>query len=206
MNSSAKWLSLVFAAALLSVSSLCAQHGGGPPGGGGGGGGSHGSGGLSGGGRTDSADSPQMSPGSTQHGSIPPGAGGRQGGIPQEGPGGRGHGGIGGGQLGPVGRWWDDKGFARTLNLRPDQRQRMDAVFKANRTELMGRYEELRTQESKLNEATKDTRVNSGSIFAQIDRVAQAREALASVNTRMTDALRKELDADQVQKLQAMNQ
>jgi hypothetical protein len=35
----------------------------------------------------------------------------------------------GGLQLGPPGRWWDDKHFAKTLHLRPEQKKRMDDLF-----------------------------------------------------------------------------
>src|ERR1700743_1913870 len=48
----------------------------------------------------------------------------------------------GGLQLGPPGRWWDDKHFAKDLKLRPDQQRRMDSIFEQNRPALLKRYEE----------------------------------------------------------------
>ena len=204
-----KWLPVILAIILLGTVAAGAQRGGGgqAKGGGPGGGGGQGRGNAGGANRDSRSGSPGDRDGSSGNhgrGSAPPGADGGRGGTPGGGRGdpmrSRGQ----GAQLGPVGRWWDDKGFARTLNLRPDQRQRMDAVFNANRAELVGRYQDLKSQESRLEETTRDARVNTGSVFTQIDRVAQAREALGAVNTRMTDALRKELDAAQIEKLQAM--
>src|ERR1700719_482801 len=39
----------------------------------------------------------------------------------------------GGLQLGPPGRWWDDKEFAQELGLSAAQARRMDEIFQANR-------------------------------------------------------------------------
>jgi hypothetical protein len=47
-------------------------------------------------------------------------------------------------QVGPPGRWWDDKHFARDLKLRPEQQQRMDEIFEQNRGPLLKSYESLR--------------------------------------------------------------
>lgn len=205
----ARLLPLILAICLLAAAAARAQRGGGQgkggaPGGGGGIPGRGNGGGPSGDSRSGVPGGGDQPTGNNGRGSAPPGMDGGHGNTPAGGRGGPMRSGGQGAQLGPVGRWWDDKSFTRTLNLRPDQRQRMDAVFNANRAELQGRYQDLKSQETRLEETTRDTRVNGGSVFMQIDRVAQAREALGAVNTRMTEALRKELDADQLQKLQTM--
>lgn len=133
-------------------------------------------------------------PGAVPHGAASGGAG----------PNGTGRSAVGGAQLGPVGRWWDDRSFARSLNIRAEQKQRMDAVFDSNRSELMGRYQELKVQQARLDEATRETRISGSSVFAQINRVAEAREALGAVNARMTKELLKELDPEQLGRLQAI--
>jgi len=107
-------------------------------------------------------------------------------------------------QLGPVGRWWDDKNYGNALGLRPEQRKRMDAIFNGNRGELTDRVQALRQEEAKLEAATRDTRLAHESIFGQMDRVAQARDALEKVNTRLLESLRKELDADQIARMQTL--
>src|ERR1700674_5834822 len=54
-------------------------------------------------------------------------------------------------QLGPPGRWWDDKHFAKTLHLRPEQKKRMDDLFDENRATLVSRYQTLQQEESKMD-------------------------------------------------------
>jgi Spy/CpxP family protein refolding chaperone len=132
-------------------------------------------------------------------------------GIPAAGsPGGFGRGGFGinrGGAGifgGPVGRWWDNRTYSSALKLRPEQTRRMDAIFNQNRGELLSRYQALRDEESKLEFATRDQRLNQGSIFTQIDRVANSRDALDKTNTRLLGDLRKELDPDQINRMQTL--
>jgi Spy/CpxP family protein refolding chaperone len=128
-------------------------------------------------------------------GGIPPSAGSGRGAVPNGGP---------SLQMGPVGRWWDDKGNARALALRPEQKKRMDAIFNANRGELTERFQALREEESRLEAATRDTQLSQESVFTQMDRVAQARDALEKVNTRLMQNLRQELDAEQAARLQSL--
>ena len=88
--------------------------------------------------------------GSPNGGSIPGGPQGRGGPQGQGGPlppAGQGAGSVRGGvELGPPGRWWDDKSYAKTLKLRPDQQSRMDAIFEQTRPTLVARYDEVQGQ------------------------------------------------------------
>lgn len=109
-------------------------------------------------------------------------------------------------QFGPPGRWWDDRGFAKTLKLRPDQQTHMDSVFEQNRNSLLSRFETVRQAETQLEELAKSPSPDEGALFAQIDRVAQARADLEKANTHMLLQLRKELDADQIKRLEKSTQ
>ena len=80
----------------------------------------------------------------------------------------------GGLQLGPPGRWWDDKHFAKTLHLRPEQKKRMDDLFDENRATLVSRYQALQQEESKMEALSHAQTLEESVLFAQIDRVAQA--------------------------------
>ena len=62
----------------------------------------------------------------------------------------------------------------------------------------------LRQEETKLESATRDTRLSQESIFGQMDRVAVARDALEKVNVRLMESLRKELEPDQLTRMQTM--
>jgi Spy/CpxP family protein refolding chaperone len=189
---------------LLSKAAMAQGH----PGGGGGGQGGGNPGGGQGGGRNDGGrggdGGGQGMPGMS--GQMQGAMGGRGGvpvGVSNASRGGM-RGGAGSLQTGPVGRWWDDKSYSNALGLRTEQRKKMDAIFNENRGELTSRYQALRTEESKLEEATRDSKVSQGSVFGQIDRVAQARDALEKTNARLMGELRKELDADQTAKMQAL--
>jgi Spy/CpxP family protein refolding chaperone len=108
----------------------------------------------------------------------------------------------GGLQLGPPGRWWDDKHFAKDLKLRPDQQKHMDSIFEQNRPALLKRYEELMQEQDRMEALTHAKTLDENALFAQIDRVAQARAALEKANTHLLYQLRAEMDADQVGKLE----
>jgi len=109
----------------------------------------------------------------------------------------------GGLQLGPPGRWWDDKHFAKTLHLRPEQKKRMDDLFDDNRATLVSRYQALEQEESKMEALGHAQTLEESALFAQIDRVAQARAELEKANTHLLLQVRKEMDADQITHLDA---
>lgn len=162
--------------------------GGPPPGGGGGGGGPMGGGG----GNVPGMGNPF--PGANR---APNANNGGQGGQPGQ-SGSNQHAGL---QLGPPGRWWDDKSFAKSLKLRPDQQTRMDAVFSQNRNALLSHYEELQQAEARIEELSKGPAIDEAALFAQIDRVAQSRVALEKATAHMLLQIRNELDADQISRL-----
>jgi Spy/CpxP family protein refolding chaperone len=109
----------------------------------------------------------------------------------------------GGVQLGPPIRWWDDKHYVKTLHLRPDQKKRMDGVFDENRANLVNRYESLQQEEQKMETLSHAQTLDEAVLFAQIDRVAQARADLEKATTHLMLRVRKEMDADQITRLDA---
>ncbi len=109
----------------------------------------------------------------------------------------------GGVQLGPPSRWWDDKHYAKALHLRPDQKTRMDGLFDENRANLVSRYEALQQEERKMETLSHAQTLDEATLFAQIDRVAQARADLEKATTHLMLQVRKEMDADQITRLDA---
>lgn len=105
-------------------------------------------------------------------------------------------------QLGPPGRWWDDKSFAKSLKLRPDQQSRMDSIFEQNRSALIARYQSLQQAESQMEEISRSPNPDEATLFSGIDRVAQARAELEKATTHYLLQIRKEMDADQLQRLE----
>jgi Spy/CpxP family protein refolding chaperone len=105
-------------------------------------------------------------------------------------------------QVGPPGRWWDDRGFAKNIKLRPDQQTRMDQIFEQNRGALINRFQSVMQAQAQLDALASSPSPDEAALFAQIDRVAQARAELEKANTHYLLQLRKEMDADQIQRLE----
>jgi hypothetical protein len=109
----------------------------------------------------------------------------------------------GGLQLGPPGRWWDDKHFAKTLHIRPEQKKRMDTLFDENRANLVSRYEALQQEQAKMEDLAHAQTLDEKALFGQIDRVTGALADLEKAQTHLMLQLRKEMDADQITHLEA---
>ena len=131
---------------------------------------------------------------SNHHGSPPPGASSQASGAVSTMRGGL--------QLGPPGRWWDDSHFAQDLHLRPEQQKRMDSIFEENRGNLVSRYTALQQEESRMEALSRAQNPNEPELDAQIDRVSRARADLEKANTRLLLQIRRQMDADQIARLE----
>jgi hypothetical protein len=89
------------------------------------------------------------------------------------------------------------------LKLRPDQQTHMDAIFEQNRGALMQHFQGLQQAEAQLDMLARSTAPDEAALDAQIDRVAQARAELEKVNTHMLLQIRREMDAEQIKRLEA---
>jgi Spy/CpxP family protein refolding chaperone len=107
----------------------------------------------------------------------------------------------GGLQLGPPGRWWDDKEFAQELGLSAAQARRMDEIFQANRGTLLSLYRSLEHQESILEQLTQGNHLREEQIFQQIDQVSGARAALEKASAHMLLEIRKQMTEEQTARL-----
>lgn len=179
--------------ALAAASPSHAQGRGGPPGGGPGGPGVGGMGGPPMGGGGMGSPFPNGNPGGPSFGNVP-----NQQPRPQNQP----SDGRAGLQLGPPGRWWDDHSFAKSLKLRPEQQTRMDAIFEQNRNALVSSFQNVQQAQAQMQELSKSPSPDESALYAQIDRVAQARAELEKTTTHYFLQLRKEMDADQIKRLE----
>jgi Spy/CpxP family protein refolding chaperone len=107
----------------------------------------------------------------------------------------------GGLQLGPPGRWWDDKEFAQELGLTAAQARRMDEIFQANRETLLRLYRSVQHEESTLEQLTTGNHLGEEQIFQQIDRVSGAHAALEKASAHMLLEIRKQMTAEQTARL-----
>ncbi len=186
--------------ALAAASPTLAQGrgGGGPPGGGGPGGGGMG---PPGGGGMGGPQFPNSGPGpmGPNPGGNVPQPGQRGGPVADNAP-------RPGLQLGPPGRWWDDKSVVKSLKLRPDQQARMDAIFEQNRNALQSRLEGVQQAQAQMAAISKSPAPEESALFAQIDRVYQAQAELDKEYTHMLLQIRKEMDSDQIKRLEKATQ
>jgi len=102
----------------------------------------------------------------------------------------------------PVGRWWDDKKFARSLGLKGDQQKRMDRVFTQNRDVLQQKYDAFTKEKNNLDSMKRNTSTPENDLFGQIQRTSQARAELEQAYTHMQLQIRGELTQDQLNKLE----
>ena len=107
----------------------------------------------------------------------------------------------GGLQLGPPGRWWDDRDFAKSIGLDQTQQRRMDEVFGANKENLVKLYKNLQHEESQLGKIVRGKELVESQIFDQIDRVVQARGELEKASAHYLLQIRKEMTPEQTAKL-----
>jgi Spy/CpxP family protein refolding chaperone len=104
-------------------------------------------------------------------------------------------------QLGLGGRWWDESKTVKHLNLRPDQQQRMDVIFEANKPRLMTLYNNLQREETTLASLPSGDLQDETKVFAAIDRVSEARADLEKANVHLLLQIRQQLDPGQVDEL-----
>lgn len=107
----------------------------------------------------------------------------------------------GGLQLGPPGRWWDDKEFAQELGLTAAQARRMDGIFEANRETLLRLYRSVQHEEATLEQLTTGNDLREEQIFQQIDRVSGAHAALEKASAHMLLEIRRQMTGEQTARL-----
>ena len=104
-------------------------------------------------------------------------------------------------QLGLLGRWWDDKHVAKDLQLRPEQKQHMDSIFETSRPALIRSFQDYQQAQSRLEDMYRSRSLDENTLYAQIDKVSQARAELGKVYTHYMLQIRSEMNADQLTRL-----
>lgn len=104
-------------------------------------------------------------------------------------------------QLGLGGRWWDNHGTAKKLNLNPDQQRRMDGIFEANWPTITNLYTNLQREEISLGSLSNADLRDETKVFAAIDRVSHARTDLEKEYAHTFLQIRQQLDPDQLEAL-----
>jgi hypothetical protein len=90
----------------------------------------------------------------------------------------------------------------QSIGLRREQQKRMDAIFDASKPAILDSYKGFLKAQSNLTTVNKDPQTNKDRVFAAIDAVNQARASLQKATSAMLLQIRKEMDPDQVNKLE----
>ena len=101
----------------------------------------------------------------------------------------------------PSWRFWDDKKTVKNLNLRPDQQKRMDDLFDSSKDNLASLYDNLQREQQRYNSMPREDLQDETKVFAQIDRVTQARADLEKARAHLFVQIRKEMDPPQLAEL-----
>ena len=78
----------------------------------------------------------------------------------------------------------------------------MDAIFEQNRNLLLSRFDGLQQAEAQMAQLSNSASPDESALYAQIDRVAQARADLEKANTHLLLQLRSQMDPDQIKRLE----
>jgi Spy/CpxP family protein refolding chaperone len=101
-------------------------------------------------------------------------------------------------QLSLPGRWWDDKKTVKTLSLRAEQQHKMDDIFNAGKENLNSLFENLQREQQRFVSMSREDLQDETKVFAEIDRVAQARADLEKANFHLLLQIRSEMDPPQL--------
>lgn len=101
------------------------------------------------------------------------------------------------GEMGEMGRWWNNPRIVAELKLTDDQRKAMDAILLEHREKLIDLHASLEKAEIEMQPLLSGDQPNEDKILAQIDKVAQARAELEKANARFLLAIRAKLTPEQ---------
>ena len=101
----------------------------------------------------------------------------------------------------PMGAWWRNSEVVKQLGLSDAQARQVEQIFQEHRSQLMSLHAALSQEEARLQPLIAAEHPDNAQVFAQIDKVAQARADVEKANSRMLFAFRGVLTAEQWQKL-----
>jgi TonB family protein len=100
------------------------------------------------------------------------------------------------------GAWWTNTATIARLGLTDDQKTKLEKTFENHRQDLAARTDTLNKEEAQLSKLLEADPLDRNAVFAQIDRVTQARSELERANSVMTMEMREVLTRAQWMQLQ----
>ncbi|MBZ5631831.1 MAG: Spy/CpxP family protein refolding chaperone [Acidobacteriia bacterium] len=101
------------------------------------------------------------------------------------------------------GRWWTRPEEIERLGLSAEQRKNLNDILQQHRLKLIDLDAALQKEEVTLEPLVNADQPDDAKVFAQVDRVAQARAELEKANSRMLWQVRRVLTPDQWKLLQS---
>jgi Spy/CpxP family protein refolding chaperone len=101
------------------------------------------------------------------------------------------------------GKWWTRPEEIERLGLSMDQRKNLNDILQQHRLKLIDLDAALQKEEVTLEPLVNADQPDDAKVFAQVDRVAQARAELEKANSRMLWQVRRVLTPDQWKLLQS---
>ena len=107
------------------------------------------------------------------------------------------------GPMGQHGRWWKNPKVVEQLKLTDQQRKDMDAILQQHRENLIDLHANVEKAEVAMAPLIQADQPNEDAVLGQVDKVSQAKAALARARVQTRLATRKVLTVDQWKKLKA---
>lgn len=105
-----------------------------------------------------------------------------------------------------MGAWWLNPQIVSQLALTDAQSRQVEQIFEEHRTQLLNLHGTLSQEEARLQPLIAAEHPDESQVFAQIDKVAEARAAVEKAWSRMLFAMRCVITTEQWQKLQQLGQ
>ena len=105
------------------------------------------------------------------------------------------------GQVPQRAKWWQDEKIKGELRLTADQSARIENVFQAFFVKMKGTADDLGRREEQLSRLISGNDVTEAQLLKEADQVELLRGTLAKARTLMLFRMRRELTADQRNKL-----
>jgi len=104
----------------------------------------------------------------------------------------------------PAGRWWHIPKVAEELNLRDDQKSRLDSLYLANRSRIIDLKAKMQKEQIKLEGLLEKQKLDKAAVMKQYDRVEKARSALARERFRYLLQVREIIGYDRFENLKVL--
>ena len=106
---------------------------------------------------------------------------------------------------GGEGRWWKNPEIAQKLHLSDEQVQKLDKLAEDHQLQEIDLRADLEKQETILHSQMESNTPDEARILAQVDKVSQARGALAKSRVELVLAERRILSVEQAQTLHSLH-